>query len=641
MASPRIPPRNLIRIATAAIFLLTLTVYFLTLCPTVDFIDAGELAAVTHTLGIPHPTGYPTFTMIGWLWSRLPLGDEIYRLNLLSAVTCAAGAAVYFRLMYFILGLLPVSQPTGSKGKKKGERASTQSISTEERVAVAIFGALVIAFSETYWSTALSIEVYSLHCLLLSLVLFFFAKALFEHQAGASFFGRERYWLAFAFTLGLSFTNHLTTILLAPACLFIFFRSYRFGNVAWKKIAVAAPAFFVGLLPYLYLPIAASAKPSFNWGNPIDLTRFIWHTSGKQYRTWIFSSTEAAGKQFKFFVNTLPAEFGYIAFVLMLVGVYFLFKHHRVIGWFVVILFATCVGYSINYDIHDIESYFLLAYITGGVLAAFGFLAVVRRFRDKLNIAFGIGIVSVGIMIGALWNDVSERENYLVEDYTMNMFRSLAPNALVISYQWDYFVSASYYYQTVKGMRRDVVVLDKELFRRSWYFEQLKKNHPTLYQRSKPEIDDFLTELKKFEHELPYDAAVIEAKYQALINSFVTKNIADRPAYCTIEIEKEFFPGYYRIPEGLALRLYAKLPEAPAEVNDNFTVRPFLRSERLVVGILGMYSAMLAARGNYLMDFKRYEDAARHFERALQFNPRDADAAQGLERARSALSGRT
>ena len=45
-----------------------------------------------HTPSIFHPTGFPTYTLIGWLWSQLPLGEVAWRMNLLSGVCVAAPA---------------------------------------------------------------------------------------------------------------------------------------------------------------------------------------------------------------------------------------------------------------------------------------------------------------------------------------------------------------------------------------------------------------------------------------------------------------------------------------------------------------------------------------------------------------------
>jgi hypothetical protein len=62
--------------------------YFTSIAPSVVQIDSGELAAVQCTLGIAHPTGYPLFTILGYLFSLIPLPfSKIFQLNILSAIT--------------------------------------------------------------------------------------------------------------------------------------------------------------------------------------------------------------------------------------------------------------------------------------------------------------------------------------------------------------------------------------------------------------------------------------------------------------------------------------------------------------------------------------------------------------------------
>lgn len=614
---------NLIAIGVA---LLALIMYLITLAPSVDFIDAGELAAVTHTLGIAHPTGYPLFTMMGWLWSHIPLGDEIYRMNVFSAVLCAVGVGIFFKVILFAISLHQEKPKVQRGAKKKPSVKAADKIPPDIlKLLVSAFGALAIGFSETYWSTALSIEVYSLHCLMLSITIYLFLRSMFAKEEGVTWWKKNKFLLLGAFALGITFTNHLTTILLAPAFLYLFFAQNKFSKASWKKIGIMIPAFVCGLLPYLYLPLRAAASPSLNWGNPQTLERFLWHFSGKQYRVWIFSSTEAAGRQFKFFMQTFPAEFGYILLPLILIGIFYAFKIKKQIGIFLLLLFIGCVLYSINYDIHDIESYFLLAYITSGIYAAIGFYAIVGWWERRKNITYSAAVICIGILVGVLFGRVSERNNYLVEDYTSNMFKSLAPNALIISYQWDYFVSASYFYQKVKGVCRDVTVIDKELLRRSWYFEQIRHNYPDVYNKSKSEIDNFMIELRKFEHDEPYDPQTIESKYIALVNSFINKNYDARPVYITIEIEEQFAEGYFRIPEGLAFRLYKEKPPLDKKVFEDFTFRPFHRRGRLIDGIVGMYCTMLTSKAKYLYAHQDYKRAAVYFDRALTFDPANSE----------------
>jgi tetratricopeptide (TPR) repeat protein len=304
------------------------------------------------------------------------------------------------------------------------------------------------------------------------------------------------------------------------------------------------------------------------------------------------------------------------------------------------LLFFGCVFYSINYDIHDIDSYFLLAYVVAGIWSAFGLLVVARLVnRNDITVVLASAALVVGITVGVQWGGVSNSGNHLVEDYTHNMFRSLKPNALVLSYQWDYWVSASYHYQYVDGLRPDVVVIDKELLRRSWYLEQIRRNHPELYARSEPEIRLFLAEVHKFEHDLPYQPEVIEQRYVDVINSFFERNVADRPCYVTPEIEKEFAPGFIRIPEGLAYRLYRpdNLPPPDAPVWDAFFYRPFHRSGRLADGLVGMYSTMLSNRGVLLFQQERYRQAEEYFRRALEFTPDNPQLIEWRQRVASAM----
>lgn len=65
--------------------------YLTSIAPSVVQIDSGELAAVQCTLGIAHPTGYPLFTILGYLFSLIPLPfSKIFQLNILSAIYTAA-----------------------------------------------------------------------------------------------------------------------------------------------------------------------------------------------------------------------------------------------------------------------------------------------------------------------------------------------------------------------------------------------------------------------------------------------------------------------------------------------------------------------------------------------------------------------
>jgi len=74
-------------------FALPLAVYVASLRPGVGYWDTGELQTVPYILGIAHPSGFPAYVLIGWLWSHtVPFGDPAYRMNLLSAVGMSIAA---------------------------------------------------------------------------------------------------------------------------------------------------------------------------------------------------------------------------------------------------------------------------------------------------------------------------------------------------------------------------------------------------------------------------------------------------------------------------------------------------------------------------------------------------------------------
>ena len=233
-----------------------------------------------------------------------------------------------------------------------------------------------------------------------------------------------------------------------------------------------------------------------------------------------------------------------------------------------------------------------------------------------------LAILSICIIpLLAHFRDADESDDHLVEDYTMNMFSSLRPDAVVISYQWDYWVSASYYYQIVEGFRPDVTVIDKELLRRSWYLKELERRRPWLIASSRPEVNAFLAQVDLFEHGLPYDPSQIQARYVGMIEAFIRHSMTDHPVYVTGEIEPDFTRGYVRLPEGLAFRLSPRGGESPSPL-PTFTYRPFSRGGRLEDMIRRLYSDAFLSRGEYfLANFHDLQEARKCLENASLYDP--------------------
>lgn len=597
---------NAHHLAAFLLWLAVFIIYLQTLAPSVGFIDSGELAAVPCVLGIAHPTGYPLWTLLGHIFSQLPIAkEEVVRLNSESALLTSLAVVAFYYVMFFLSGLKNERKKTGN-GKWK----------TEE-IIPALFGASALAFSHTFWDQSAHIEVYALHLFLIGIVMLFFLRAIYEENSI-----QHRLWFFFSYVLGVSFANHLSTILLAPAFLFLYFKRFSFTKEAFRLIVILAIPFLLGLSAYLYFPIRAAEHPVLNWGNPTTLEKMYWHISGKQYRVWMFSSIDVMSKQFNYFLGEMPKEFYYFPLLFSLLGMWRLLWRDRTMFLFIFLLLAGCLLYTINYDIFEIDPYFLLAYIALALFAVYGVVEALEWFkkpRAKAAVSFLLLIVVI-MEASANFTSTDESENYLVEDYTKNILTNLQPNAIILSYQWDYFVAGSFYFQFVKHVRPDVTVIDKELLRRSWYYDQMKHNAPQVYERSHNEISAFLEELYKFEHNLPYDPAVIEARYNEMIDSFIDHNFADHPMYVTLEIEPHLASHYLRVPEGLAYRLYKDTTYHPISF-PSLTYRPYPKTDRYTTQLHKMYAQMLIQRGLYERHYGHNDLAEKYFEKAKEISP--------------------
>ncbi len=674
--------------------LIAFSVYLMTLAPTVWFIDSGELAAVATTLGIAHPTGYPLFTIIGHIFSMLPIGSsEIYRLNLMSSFFCALGIFVFFLLMKYLLSKGEESSTIKVPDKNKNQTKSPATQVKEKLISLpniivysaAGFASLVLAFSKTYWGAANSVEVYPIHVFFLVTLMLVFLKAIFNtkrNNSDGTFITQNKYYLIFAFMLGLSFTNHLTTILLAPACLTLFFyTNLNDKQRLYKLLGFMAICFVVGFSLYLYLPIRAGMNPTFIWGNPFNFERFYWHITGKQFSVWIFSaqgsipafliltgttiglsiyglvkqktinknlhfiffliicilgymlisgSAQIVNDQFKKFSASLWGEFGTGLILLSIIGIYYLSRFNPKLFYFTFLTFFGCVFYSINYDINDIYSYFLLAYITLAVWIGFGGVFIYTQMVEflKTNVqkaVFGIAIVLLSLVaINTNYAGNDESKNRYVEEFTMNIFKNAEPNSIIISSQWDFWVSASWYFHFVKNIRADIVVIDKELLRRSWYFKFLENNYPEVYNNSKAEIERFLPELYKFEHNIPYDTKSIMKLFEEMMTSFV-KNNPNRRSYITWEIENNknepFAQDFTRVPDGLLFRMVPKDKLKNNQVDDykiyDFAFTPVAPKDYYYETLMRSYAMMLTGSASYLLSAGRTEDAKKYLELAL------------------------
>lgn len=600
-------------------------IYFITLTPGLSFIDSGELAAVCATLGIAHPTGYPLYTLLGWLVTQIKVDVRpIYLLNCLSAVFSSITLFVFFLFLNNIF--LKTRTLYSPQLKRSSEITSLLSLGC---------GTLLLAFCKVFWSVALITEVYALHALFISLLMLMSIKA-FGPETGNE--NHRFLWImVLFFSLGLSFCNHMSTALIIPALLYFMFAQKSLWKPDGKKILLICVFFIMALFLYIYLPIRASQAPTLNWGNPQTWKTFFWHISGKQYQVWMFSSFDTALKQMEYFIQLVLGSFGFIPVILIPFGIWYLFHTNKSACWFLVILFLTNVVYAINYDINDIDAYFLPAFMVCGVGCGGALIFSVSLFYAKKSVIYkaAVGVLCSFPLIPLYYNysEIDQSKNNHAEQYVENILRSVKQDALILSYQWDYFCSPLYYLQLVETVRVDVTMIEVKLLKRSWYLTQLQKNYPILMKKSQHELELFSRELYKFENGQPYDPEKIQGCYIDMINSFIQHNIAKRPVYITCEQGKEIGPEFQRVPEGLVFRLYPLTKGyVPFDISQlNLPVEDdFKKQDRYHLVLKSFYAFMLSSRGIYEMKFGNRNMSEKLIKKALDIYPDYPLAKKGL-----------
>ncbi len=584
-------------------------VYFFTLAPGVLQIDSGELAAVQYNFGISHPTGYPLFSMLGYLWSLLNPGlRPIYWLNILSMLLSLK--AVY--LFYLTAQTLFSNLKTNNSSTKPG----LFGLSLVE--VAAIVATLFLAFSRTFWINSTGVEVYSLQMAIFTFILYNALNLTFNYSE------KNAMWLAISVALG--FSNHLTTLLVLPGLIYLHF---QYHGITKKSLTTLVKPLLVGgsiiLAMYGLLFWRATFQPILNWGDiSSGWDAFYRHISGWQYRTWMFSS-DAAVKNLKFFFNGLPYQFTWLGLIMSIVGVYYLFTKSRSIAYFIIINLIFATMYVVYYDINDLDSYFIYTYINMGfclgasVLMAFEKLEFLKPYLHQSIVLVLIGIFPVYKNL----KSVSQRDVYLYDDYTVEALNSLEPNAILISVQWDVLIAPSLYYQFVENFRRDVLVVDKELLRRSWYFNQLRIWDNLAVEKVEQEIADFLKSLEPFEKGGRFDPNLLQANFTRLIANFLIKNYDERPIYLAPEIiDNDFGRGkdvqlpasYSLVPQSYFYRVYKDADYKALESSIKENIRYPSRVNYYTRLIKSVRTRMLVARARYEKQFGKEDEKSKILE---------------------------
>jgi hypothetical protein len=423
-------------------------VYLWTACPTVYLGDSGELAAAAYSLGIPHNSGYPLYALIGKLFCLIPFGSIAFRMNLMSAFSCACTVALLYDLLY---------RKTGSH-------------------AVSIATSLFLAFTSLFWMQAVSAEVYGFHLFFVVILI----RLLWRWDEKRDF----RRLMLLTFVAGLSFCNHMQTIVLAPAVLLVVLRGQGKSFLKPETIVILTLLFIAALSLYAYLPVRTNAGAAITWGDPDTIGRFWDHVTARDHRSG-YVLNKGTSEYLKRMAQSIAYLFGQFGVLLPLSVWGLVGLRSRWRGFFVFLVLSDLTYTAfLNTISLEITPFALPTMIAVAILSGVGMADVIRRVRTSNR--FGLSVkraVQVGFILipvipfMANVGFCNQSRNYAGYEHALNILRT-AEIGSVILVDGDNHIFPLMYVNLCEGMAEDRRIIDRFNLVFRWSAGEGPENHP-------------------------------------------------------------------------------------------------------------------------------------------------------------------
>ena len=511
----RFEPRKFFIILPIAAVIAVSGVLYLLTCPgdiTWDHNaqDSGDLITCAHILGIPHPTGYPLYTMVGHLFTRLdfgifsadpnPINNSAFKLTLFVIFTSLANMFLFWRVhmaMQHKLGMRIAGAPAGS-------------------IAAGI-GALALGTSYLYWSQSIVPEVYLLNLFFIDLTLL----AILSLTPDGDTQPPSWRWLVLGLVGGLGFFHHLSFGLFLPG--FIILAIICLKKPGKKDVVLLIAGIILSMLPLLYLPIRSAQNPPVDTTNPETLSNFWYHITAKAYRPYLF--LRPIGEMFNHLNEFyLKEQFGFAGVILICAGVIGIYlRRSRLAAAFTAFCLISTVFvliHATNYHVQDRKIFFLPAFFVMAHLMALGISFVfdaAARITSRRVIGWAlVFILALGGMVWQVsavrhaydWNiDISK--SYSAKAYGSQAFANLDANAIIFTWFDGPSFSLIYHrFVLFEGIREDVDIVFLPRVQSPWWWENVEDGHPNIDMTISYMIDR-----------------------NAIIENIINTNIEKRPVY--------------------------------------------------------------------------------------------------------------
>jgi len=335
---------------------LTLLFVLPTLAPTVGFWDTAEFQTVGPVLGVAHPTGYPSYIILGWLASIVlqPFGDPAYRMNLLQAILAAGAVAATAALVQVLTGRRMIALATG----------------------------LLLACSQLFWRLSTHADPHMFHIALTALL--FVVLLTWDsrrHSEDLQMRARADRWLvAAAGIYGVAVANHSLALLLPPAIgLFVLAADWRV-IFRWRTI-VTCVAVLAGTIVVLFaeLPIRAAMHAPLVYGHPDTVAGFQYVVLAEQFRGSLVDPLGDLPTKAGHVLDLITGWLGPMAILAAIGLATSLFRRPRYVLLSGLSAVVTC-GFAASYANADIERYYLLPLLIAFTWIGLAFADIVAIF---------------------------------------------------------------------------------------------------------------------------------------------------------------------------------------------------------------------------------------------------------------------
>jgi hypothetical protein len=473
-------------ICALAATLIPIIIYLSNTTHSLGFADAAEFALVTKLLSTAHPPGFPAYVTLGYIWSQLftPLTNEHVWSMVIFSAFCSGVAGLF---LFLASRRLIHSFYSGNQ--------------SSDLIALTASGAYSYGVTVWYWSG--SVEVYALQALATAMALYGFIRiADRQDLRGAVIAGTG---------IGLGLANHhLTMILMLP---FLVFMAYPgaitrspapvqdkskkqknkkqgfeiFPIPRMLQITVLTSA-LVCLLFYGWMFVRAGKEFAFEFGNPDNFSRIMYHMAGGAWMKNTAQEVEGiVALRFPYFMKLIYEQ--YLLFIPFLIAgwvVIFRARMYRLLtltlGYFLVVLV-----YQLRIDqTSDTDAYLIPAFAVAVLAIAIGMYAAVIQWKQMKFLLPVILLVNM-----ANGYSKTDRKDFNVSESLMHSLDESAPDSAVILVS-DWTLAIQYhYFRIAENFRPDLTVLNYDI--KFTNYRSLPIMYPDLYKEIAPAYDKFVS----------------------------------------------------------------------------------------------------------------------------------------------------